>query len=150
MDARTGLGAIRSMDYVILLCDDMSSMKHFYSEILGFEIEDEVSENWVGFRVGTLFLGLRPRGRAYDGDRIPVASASAQLSFRVPPADVDAAYEELTQKGVEVIEQPTNQDWAHRTLFLRDPEFNIIEIYADIHPRETLPAPSRVHRLIRR
>ena len=150
METKTGLAAIRSIDYVILLCDDIEKMKRFYREILGFEIEDEAPGTWVGFRIGSLYLGLRPWGRAYDGGRIPETSAGAQLSFRVPPADVDVAYEELTRKGVRVIEKPTNQDWAHRTMFLHDPEFNIIEIYADIHPRETLPKPSGVHSTVNR
>ncbi|WP_298937661.1 VOC family protein [uncultured Ruegeria sp.] len=148
MDAKTGLGAIRSMDYVILLCDDIERMKLFYRDVLGFEIEDEATGTWVGFRVGTLYLGLRPRGRSYDGERIPDKSAGVQISFRVPPADVDVAYEELSAMGVKVIEGPTNQDWTHRTLFLHDPEFNIIEIYADIYPHETLKHPSGVHLLV--
>ncbi len=147
MEARTGLGAIRSMDYVILLCDDIEKTKWFYLDVLGFEVEDEEPGVWVGFRVGTLYLGLRPRGRSYDGARSPETSAGAQLSFRVPPADVDTAFEELIEKGIDIIEKPTNQNWTHRTMFLHDPEFNIIEIYADIHPRETMPEPSGVHSL---
>lgn len=125
-------------------------MKQFYRDVLGFKIEDEAPGTWVGFRVGALYLGLRPRGRTYDGGQIQKTSASAQLSFRVPPADVDIAFEELTQKGIEVIEKPTNQDWTHRTMFLREPEYNIIEIYADIHPQDTLLEPSGVHLLVKR
>ena len=89
-------------------------------------MEDEAPGTWVGFRLGTLYLALRPRGRAYDGGQIPADSAGVQLSFRVPPADVDIAFEELSQKGVDLIEGPTNQDWAHRTMFLHDPENNIL------------------------
>ncbi|MEM7236861.1 MAG: VOC family protein [Pseudomonadota bacterium] len=150
MDVKTGLGAIRSMDYVILLCDDIEGMKRFYRDGLGFEIEDEAPGIWVGFRVGNLYLGLRPRGRRYDGRPIPASSAGVQLSFRLAPADVDAAFEELARKGIDVIEGPTNQDWPHRTMFLHDPESNIIEIYADIHPRETMADPSGVHAQIDR
>ena len=148
MEAKTGLGAIRSMDYVILLCDDIEKMKRFYLNVFDFELEDEKPGIWVGFRVGSLYLGLRPRGRKYDGLQFPETSAAVQLSFRVPPADVDAAFEDLKEKGVEAIERPTNQDWAHRTLFLHDPEYNIIEIYADIHPRETASSPTGNHSLV--
>ena len=148
MVENTGFGAIRSMDYVIVLCDDLDKMRRFYSEVFGFQIEDEDPGKWVGFRVGTLFLGLRPRGRSYDGPKIPETSAAIQLSFRVPPADVDVAYQTLTAKGIEVIEGPTNQDWTHRTLFFTDPENNIIEIFADIHPRDTAAAPSDVHQIV--
>ena len=151
MAENTGFGAIRSMDYVIVLCDDLDKMRRFYSEVFGFQIEDEDPGKWVGFRVGTLFLGLRPRGRSYDGPKIPGASAAIQLSFRVPPADVDIAYQTLMDKGIEgieVIEAPTNQDWTHRTLFFKDPENNIIEIFADIHPRDTAAAASGVHQSV--
>ena len=149
MKGVTGLGAIRSMDYVILLCDDLNKMKRFYDEVFDFQIEDEEPGIWLGYRVGAMFLGLRPRGRAYDGLGIPDKSASIQLSFRVPPADVDNAYDSLISKGIEVIEKPTNQDWPHRTLFFQDPEGNIIEIYADIHPRDMASNPTGVHSMIK-
>ena len=145
----TGFGAIRSMDYVILLCDDLEKMKCFYNDVFDFQVEDEEPGLWTGYRVGTLFLGLRPRGRAYDGPSVPEKSASIQLSFRVPPADVDIAYESLISKGIEVIEKPTNQDWPHRTLFFSDPEGNIIEVFSDIHPRDLAPRPTGVHKLVR-
>lgn len=148
MHAKTGLGAIRNMDYVILLCDDIENMKRFYADVFGFELEDEEPGIWVGFRVGSLYLGLRPRGRRYDGPQIPKSSSALQMSFRVPPADVDAAYEDLKKLGVDVIERPTSQDWTHRTLFLHDPENNIIEIYADIHPQESAASPTGFHQQI--
>lgn len=146
-DSNRGFGAIRSIDYVIVLCDDLNRMKSFYKNVFDFRIEDEEDGQWAGFRVGTLFLCLRPRGRTYDGPKIPDNAAAIQLSFRVPPADVDIAHQTLRAKGIEIIEAPTNQDWPHRTLFFRDPEFNIIEIYADIHSRDTASASSNIHRV---
>ena len=143
----TGFGAVRSLDYVILLCDDLEGMKAFYEKVFGFHVEEEVPGVMIFFRVGTLFLGLRLRGRHYDGPEIETESASVQISFRVPPADVDLAFEKLRALGIGVIEKPTNQDWPHRTLFFRDPENNIIEIFADIHPRETAEFSSGTHRL---
>ncbi|WP_299472255.1 VOC family protein [uncultured Roseibium sp.] len=145
---RSGLRAIRSIDYVIVLCDDWKKMRAFFIDIFNFEIEQEEEGHFIAFRVGTLFLALRPRGRAYDGPRKSDGSAGIQLSFRVPPADVDLAYQALTDKGIDVIEPPTNQDFPHRTLFFRDPENNVIEIFADIHPRDTLPASSGLHRVV--
>ncbi|MEM9279533.1 MAG: VOC family protein [Pseudomonadota bacterium] len=148
MSEYNGFGAIRSLDYVILLCDDLEKMDKFYSGLFQFQVDESTHGRMVFFRVGTLFLGLRKRGRAYDGPSVPGNSASIQLSFRVPPADVDLAYEALVGQGIDVIEAPTNQDWCHRTLFFRDPENNIIEIFADIHPRETLDKPSGAHLLV--
>lgn len=146
MTNNTGFGAVRSLGFVIIPCDDFDRMKLFYRDVFGFEIEDEEPGHWIGFRVGGLFFGLRPRGRYYDGPNSTDGSAAVQLSFQVPPADVDLAYSSLVEKGIDVIEGPTNQDWPHRTLFFQDPESNIIEIYADIHPRDMASAPSNIHR----
>lgn len=147
MQDNTGFDAIRSLDYVILLCDDLEKMKTFYSGLFAFRVEEDKADAMIFFRVGTLFLGLRRRGRVYDGPSVPVQSASIQISFRVPPADVDIAHEKLLDQGIDVIEKPTNQDWPHRTLFFRDPENNVIEVFADIHPLDTLPSPSGAHAL---
>ncbi|MEM9045409.1 MAG: VOC family protein [Pseudomonadota bacterium] len=147
MQDLSGFGAIRSLDYVILLCEDLENMTNFYTTLFEFQAAESTPGHMVFFRVGTLFLGLRRRGRSYDGPHVPQQSTAIQLSFRVPPADVDAAYESLVKRKIAVIEAPTNQDWPHRTLFFRDPENNILEVFADIHPRETLDAPSGAHLL---
>jgi hypothetical protein len=44
-----------------------------------------------------------------------------------------------------VIVSPTNQDWCHRSLLLADPETNILEIFANIHTRDTAALPSKLH-----
>jgi len=62
----------------------------------------------------------------------PFSCAAVQLAFRVPPPAVDACHAELLAKGVPILRGPTDlPDWRHRTLFFRDPEDNIIEIYAE-------------------
>jgi catechol-2,3-dioxygenase len=38
----------------------------------------------------------------------------------------------LLEKQVEIIEAPRDEGYGHRTLFFKDPEGNILEIYADI------------------
>ncbi len=123
-------------------------MRAFYEKLFDFVIEEDFSDRMVFFRVGTLYLGLRCRGRAYGGKSVPDNAASIQISFRMPPSDVYTAYETLKQNGIDVIEPPTKQDWTHRTLFFGDPENNIIEIFADIHPDQTLNEPSGVHQLV--
>ena len=91
-------------------------------------------ERWVSFRVGATLLTLRPRGPwivCDDGKSMP-GSAGIQLAFRVPPPAVDACHAELVAKGVPILRGPSDlPDWRHRTLFFRDPEENIIDIYAE-------------------
>ena len=147
INTNTGVGAVRNLDYAFILCDDLDKMKLFYQGLFQFRVEEEIPGRLIVFRLGGLFLGLRTRGRAYDGPMIPDRSAAVQLSFRVPPADVDTAYETLKARDIEVIEAPTNQDWPHRTLYFKDPENNILEIFADIHLRDTISEPTGAHSL---
>ncbi len=121
---------IRNLDYVILLCNEVATMRDFYRDVLDFEI-DEDGEDWVKFRVGSGHLTLRPRGRWYDGS-VTGDGASVQLSFRVAPEGINTAHQELLGKSVEILEPPTDQSFGHRTLYFKDPEGNILEIYGEL------------------
>jgi glyoxylase I family protein len=127
------LSQIHNFDYVVLFCHRMPETRAFYKDVLGFPIEVDL-ESWVSFRVGATRLALRPRGRgpAWDDGPIVAGSASVQLAFRVPPPALDACHAELVAKGVTILREPTDLPaWRHRTLFFRDPEDNVIEIYAE-------------------
>ena len=131
------LNSIRHLDYVVLLCNDLPSMKDFYHHIMGFPIYLE-TENWIEMRVGSLLLTLSRRDRPFVGPPLPAESAAVQLAFRVTPQEVQSCYEELKAKQVEIVQPPQIIDrrvwkyWKHRTLFFKDPEGNLLEIYADI------------------
>jgi glyoxylase I family protein len=120
---------IRNLDYVILLCARMKETRAFYKDVLGFPVEMD-TETWVSFRVGAALLTLRPRGR-YDGPAA-TGSAAVQLAFRVPPSALDTCHTELAEKGVPIVQPPKDlPEWRHRTIYFRDPEHNLIEIYAE-------------------
>ncbi len=121
---------IRNLDYVILLCDDTAKMKNFYHKILGFPIHSEQGD-WIEMQVGDVLLTLRKRGRSYDGAKLP-DSAGVQLAFRVTPEEVALCHGELVLMQVEILDPPRDTDYGHRTLLFKDPEGNILEIYADI------------------
>ena len=124
------LSRIRSLDYVVLLCEDLAAMRAFYEGVLGFRLHREL-QDWVEMELGSTLLTLRPRGRPYDGGKLP-NSAGVQLAFRVLPEEVDACYRELLEKQVDILEPPRDWEYGHRTLFFKDPEGNILEIYADL------------------
>jgi catechol 2,3-dioxygenase-like lactoylglutathione lyase family enzyme len=128
------LGDIRNRDYTILLCSHMQDTKEFYLDVMGFPLAHD-SERWVSFQVGSSLLTLRPRGRrlAWDDGPIAPGSAAVPLAFRVPPHMVDACHETLRSKGVAILSPPRDiPNWRHRALFFRDPEGNVIELYAEI------------------
>lgn len=131
------LRAIRNLDYVVLLCKDLTRMKKFYHEVMGFPIHLETA-SWIELRVGSVLLTLSKRERPFVGSAIPDDAAAVQLAFRIAPHEVQSCYEELQAQQVEIIQAPQIIDkkvwqyWKHKTLFFKDPEGNLLEIYAEI------------------
>ena len=124
--------AIGAIDYTVIFVRDMAAMRHFYEDILCFAPLRELSPQWIEYRVGANTLALaRPSRTAADAPT-PQGSAALQLAFKVSVADVDKCADELAQKGVALLSPPTDQSFGHRTLFFRDPDGNVLEIYADI------------------
>jgi catechol 2,3-dioxygenase-like lactoylglutathione lyase family enzyme len=123
---------IRSLDYTIIFARQMPAMREFYGTTLGFPLHRELGPHWVEFRVGSNLLALTERGGLFDDPSPPVGVLSLQLAFRVAPAEVASCAAVLRERGVVIISGPTDRPFGHRTLFFRDPDGNVLEIYAEI------------------
>ena len=123
---------IRSLDYTIIFARQMSAMREFYGTTLGFPLHKELGPQWVEFRVGSNLLALTERGLVFDDPSPPIGVLSLQLAFRVTPGEVASCASVLAERGVSIISGPTDQPWGHRALFFRDPDGNVLEIYAEI------------------
>ncbi len=124
--------SIRAIDYTVIFVRDMQAMRRFYEDILGFPMTRELSPNWIEYRVGSNTLALARPGRTASDSPIPTGSAMLQLAFRVSVPEVDRCADELVRKNVSLLSPPTDQEFGHRTLFFRDPDRNLLEIFADI------------------
>lgn len=129
---RSAFGAIQAVDYTVIIVRDMNAMRGFYEGVLNFSVARVLSENWIEYRIGTTILALSNPGLTADDKRTPEGSAAVQLAFCVPVPSVDACAAELTQMGIAILSPPTDRDFGHRTLFFRDPDGNLIEIYTEI------------------
>lgn len=126
--------AIRAIDYTVIIVRDMTAMRRFYEDILGFPLIRELSPNWIEYRVGENTLALsRPGWTAADAPT-PAGSAALQLAFKVAVHQVDQCADELVRKGITLFSPPTDRPFGHRTLFFRDPDGNLLEVYAEIQP----------------
>ncbi len=129
---KSAFQAIQAIDYSVIFVRDMTAMRHFYQDVLHFQFLRELSPNWVEYRIGNNTLALSKPGLTASDDPTPTGSASLQLAFRVPPPLVDLCAKELTDQGIDLVSPPTDRDFGHRTLFFRDPDGNLLEIYAEI------------------
>ena len=124
--------AIRAVDYTVIFVRDMTAMRRFYEDVLCFPLSRELSPGWIEYQLGGNTLALaRPSRTARDAP-VPVGTAALQLAFKVSPPEVDACADELVRHGVELLSPPTDQSFGHRTLFFRDPDGNLLEVYAEI------------------
>ena len=129
---RSAFQAIRAIDYTVIFVRDMGAMRRFYEDILALSRVRELSPGWIEYRVGNNTLALaRPRLTAADAPT-PNRSASLQLAFKVSAPEVDQCADELVRHGIDLLSPPTDQTFGHRTLFFRDPDGNLLEIFAEI------------------
>src|SRR4051794_36904746 len=116
---------IERFDNIGVAVRDFTAAADWYQRV-GFELREQF-EGAGSFVAGSAVLyvfesdsGSAPVSRALD--LVHNAPGIDHISVRV--ADVDAAYQALVDKGVEVEDPPTNQDWGSRTLTLLDPDGN--------------------------
>jgi catechol 2,3-dioxygenase-like lactoylglutathione lyase family enzyme len=131
-DSGSMFQAIKAIDYTVVFARDMAAMRRFYEGVLGFPVARELSPKWIEYRLGGNTLALAAPTRTAADASTPAGSASLQLAFKVSVAEVDQCARELVRQGVELLSPPTNQSFGHRTLFFRDPDGNLLEIFADI------------------
>ncbi len=124
--------AIRSIDYTVIFVRDMTAMRRFYEEVLAFPLTRELSPDWIEYQIGSNTLALAKPNRTATDAPTPNGSAALQLAFKVSPPEVDQCADELVRHGVTIVSPPTDQSFGHRTLFFRDPDGNLLEVYAEI------------------
>jgi catechol 2,3-dioxygenase-like lactoylglutathione lyase family enzyme len=124
--------AIRAIDYTVIFARDMAAMRCFYEGILGFPPVRELSPGWIEYRVGDNTLALAKPSLTATDPPTPGGAASLQLAFKVSAAEVDQCAAELVRQGVDLLSPPTDRGFGHRTLFFRDPDGNLLEVFADI------------------
>lgn len=130
--AMKALNQIRQIDYTVVFARNMKAMRRFYETVMEFPVNRTLGDNWIEFRVGSNTLALTAYG-AFFNDMPPSEGAlSLQMAFRVAPAVVAECAATLESKGIKLVSPLTDQPWGHRTIFFRDPDGNVLEIFADI------------------
>lgn len=126
------LSQIRQIDYTVIFVRDMDAMRRFYGEVMEFPLQRTLSDKWIEYRIGANTLALAARGGLFDDPPPPQGALSLQLAFRVAPDMVSQCAAALEAKGIKLTLPLTDHAFGHRTIFFRDPDGNVIEIYAEI------------------
>lgn len=113
-----------------LITGDVTALAAFYARVLDAQVEGECPFARVTAPGAVLsFFAARTMESMVPGSTAGAASGNFTLEFRV--TDVDARHERLAAQGVEILKLPTTQPWGRRSVWLRDPDGNIVNLYQE-------------------
>lgn len=117
---------------ITLFVEDLDEAKRFYQDVFGLAVVFEDANSAV-FRFGETLVNLLTITAA-PGLISPAAVASpndgSRFQFTIAVDDVDATCEELTRRGVRLLNGPMDRPWGVRTASFTDPGGHIWEIAA--------------------
>jgi len=115
-----------------IFTDDVDALVQFYETLTGLTA-DRIHPMFAEIRTpsGTLAVASTATVPLFgDGVALAHANRSVVLDFLVE--DVDATYMAL-QGIVEVfVNEPTDMPWGNRSLLIRDPEDNLVNLFTPI------------------
>ncbi|ASU38244.1 glyoxalase [Herbaspirillum sp. meg3] len=129
----------KRLGHLVLAVRDIQASVKFYTEILGLQVSDWISDQMVFLRAGTdhhdLALSQIPKDSP-DIDDLPRYSRPGMEHFSYlveDRAEMDRAAEFLQEKGVEIV-RGIGKHGPGENLFLvfKDPDGNNVEIYCEM------------------
>ncbi|MFC9660579.1 VOC family protein [Nocardia sp. NPDC127606] len=112
-----------------LITDDIEQLAGFYQRVTGVEARwatPDFAE--IVTPAGTLAIGsVRTVALFGAGSARPADNHTAIIEFMVP--DVDADYRRLRDFVEDFVNEPTTMPWGNRSLLLRDPDGNLINLF---------------------
>ena len=129
---------------VRLLVKDFAGCFKFYTEQLGLEPAwGDENSGYASFKVAdgieglALFVSDWMAPSAGNADKQQPVGMREKLMISFSVDNVDETFVALKAKGVTFISEPTDMpDWGMRTLYLRDPEENLIELFTPLAPEK--------------
>jgi catechol 2,3-dioxygenase-like lactoylglutathione lyase family enzyme len=119
---------IDRLDHLVLTCTDEAATIAFYTDVLGMALV--TFEGRKAFHFGAQKINLHVRGREYEPKAHIPAPGALDLCF-IADRPLDAVIAHLAAHDVAIIEGPVPRTGAAgplRSVYLRDPDLNLIEI----------------------
>ena len=120
---------IRALDHLVLTTEHKDACIEFYTRVLGMQLE-VFGEGRIALCFGDQKINLHERGRELEPKALHPTPGSLDLCF-LAAQPLDAVIAQLHAAGVRIIEGPvlrTGAVFKLRSVYLRDPDQNLIEI----------------------
>ncbi|MBI3145605.1 MAG: VOC family protein [Pseudogulbenkiania sp.] len=123
------MSLIDHIDHIVLTCVDLSATKHLYTEVLQMRLET-FGNGRIAFRFGNQKINIHERGSEFEPKaHLPVPGA-LDLCF-IASVPLDEVIAHLRHCNWPIVEGPVERTGATqkiRSVYLRDPDLNLIEI----------------------
>jgi catechol 2,3-dioxygenase-like lactoylglutathione lyase family enzyme len=120
---------LKATHHIAILTQNMATMEKFYSETLGFP----VTKRWDDVNIIFIDIGSTTIELIGSADApVPNSPAGAINHIALHVENLDAAYQELVEKGIQIKMEPRNfQDI--RLCFFYDPDGNSLELVQELN-----------------
>ncbi|MFJ3470855.1 VOC family protein [Pseudomonas sp. NPDC090201] len=126
---------IHHLDHLVLTTTDIAACKDFYVRIMGMRLET-FGAGRTAFRFGDQKINVHERGREFEPKaHLPVPGA-LDLCF-IASVGLDEVIAHLQAQAWPIIEGPVQRTGANgpiRSVYVRDPDLNLIEISEPLAP----------------
>jgi lactoylglutathione lyase len=115
---------------ITLFVEDPQQSKAFYEKVFEASVvfEDEVS---AAFKFDNTIINLLATPAAHEliaPATVGRRDAGASAQFTIGVEDANAVCEELTSRGVELLNGPIDRPWGMRTAAFADPDGHVWEV----------------------
>jgi len=120
---------IDHLDHLVLTTADESACVRFYTEVLGMTLET-FGEGRKAFRFGNQKINLHIKGREFEPKAHSPVPGALDLCF-IASVSLEAVIARLQAAEVGIVEGPVMRTGATsriRSVYVRDPDLNLIEI----------------------
>jgi catechol 2,3-dioxygenase-like lactoylglutathione lyase family enzyme len=120
---------IDHLDHLVLTTRERERCIDFYTRVLGMQLET-FGAGRVAFKYGAQKINLHEYGKEFLPKAAKPTPGSLDLCF-IAAIPLDQVIARLAQLGVPIEEGPvarTGANWPIRSVYLRDPDQNLIEI----------------------
>jgi|SRR5581483_2890765 catechol 2,3-dioxygenase-like lactoylglutathione lyase family enzyme len=114
-----------------IVTTDLPALTAFYEHLTGVRAVAPFGEDYAEVRTpGCVLAFVTERGvNQYNAGAASAATnRSAILEFEVD--DVDTERSRLAATVTDWVQEPTTQPWGNRSMLFRDPDGNLINVYA--------------------
>ena len=126
---------IDHLDHIVLTTARTEQCIDFYTRVLGMKLE-RFGEGRMALKFGSQKINLHEKGREFEPKATVALPGTLDLCF-IANVPLDELIARLNSARVTIIEGPvmkTGANWPIRSVYVRDPDLNLIEI------SEPLPA----------